>query len=67
MVEQISQILEAKLTAQSASSRGVRLVEGPGGVVRVYIGVQSYGLEEVPDPAIRAAIREAVAEWEASR
>jgi hypothetical protein len=67
MVEQISRILETKLAAQSASGRGVRLVEGPGGAVRVYIGVQPYSLEEVPDPAIRAAIREAVAEWEASR
>jgi len=67
MVEQISRILETKLAAQSASGRGVRLMEGPGGSVRVFIGVQSYGLEDVPDPAIRAAIREAVAEWEASR
>ena len=67
MVEQISRILETKLAAQPASGRGVRLMEGPGGSVRIFIGVQSYGLEEVPDPAIRAAIREAVAEWEASQ
>jgi hypothetical protein len=67
MVEQISRILETKLAAQGESGRGVRLVEGPGGAVRVYVGVQPYGLDEVPDPAIRTAIREAVAEWEASR
>jgi hypothetical protein len=67
MVEQISRILETKLAAQSASGRAVRLVEGPGGAVRVYIGMQSYNLDEVPDPAIRTAIREAVAEWEARR
>jgi len=67
MVEQISRILETKLVAQGESGRGVRLVEGPGGAVRVYIGVQPYSLDEVPDPAIRTAIREAVAEWEASR
>jgi hypothetical protein len=67
MVEQISRILETKLAAQSASGRGVRLVEGPGGAVRVYIGMQPYSLEDVPDPSIREAIREAVAEWEATR
>ena len=65
MVEQINRILEGKLAAHSASGRGVRLVEGAGGAVRVFIGVQPYGLEDVPDPEIRAAIREAVAEWEA--
>jgi hypothetical protein len=67
MVEQINRILEAKLTAQSSAGRGVRLIEGPGGSVRVFIGVQSYALDEVPDEAISGAIREAVAEWEASR
>lgn len=67
MVEEISRILETKLAAQPASGRAVRLVEGPGGAVRVYIGMQSYDLDEVPDPAIRTAIREAVAEWEARR
>ena len=65
MVQQINQILEKKLAAQPGLARGVRLAEGPGGAVRVYIGVQAYTLEEVPDPAIRSAIREAVAEWEA--
>jgi hypothetical protein len=66
MIEQINRILEIKLTAQGGSSRGVRLAEAPGGGVRVYIGVQGYAIDEVPDPAIRSAIREAVAEWEAS-
>ena len=65
MIEQINRILEGKLADQPASSRAVRLVEGPGGTVRVYIGVQSFNLDEVPDPAIRSTIREAVAEWEA--
>lgn len=65
MVEQINRILEDKLAAQPTNVRAVRLAEGPGGTVRVYIGVQGYSLEEVPDPAIRAVIREAVAEWEA--
>lgn len=65
MVEQINRILEGKLAGQPVSARAVRLAEGPDGSVRVYIGVQVYGLEDVPDPAIRAVIREAVEEWEA--
>jgi hypothetical protein len=67
MVEQINRILQGKLGAQPEGGRGVRLAEGPGGSVRVYIGVQAYGLEDVPDPAIRESIREAVAEWEGRR
>jgi hypothetical protein len=67
MIEQINHILEAKLASQPASARAVRLAEGPGGSVRVYIGMQPYGVDEVPDPAVRAAIREAVAEWEATQ
>jgi len=67
MIEQINQVLEGKLADQPASTRAVRLVEGPGGTVRVYIGLQSFSLDEVPDPAIRSAIREAVSEWEARR
>jgi hypothetical protein len=67
MIEQINQVLEAKLASQPAANRGVRLAEGPGGSVRVYVGTQPYALDEVPDPAIREAIREAVSEWEARR
>ncbi len=67
MIEQINRILEGKLAGQPAASRAVRLVEGPGGAVRVYIGVQSFSLDEVPDLAIRSLIRESVAEWEARR
>ena len=67
MVEQINRVLEAKLASPSSAGRGVRLIEGPGGSVRIFIGVQSYELDEVPDAAIRAVIRDAVAEWEASQ
>jgi hypothetical protein len=67
MIEQINRVLEAKLASQPAAARAVRLAEGPDGSVRVYVGTQPYAVDEVPDPAIRAAIREAVAEWEAGR
>lgn len=67
MVEQINRILEHKLSGRPLVDRAIRLVEGAGGSVRVYLGVQGYSLDEVPDPAIRSLIREAVAEWEASQ
>lgn len=67
MIEQINRILEAKLASEPPSVRAVRLAEGPGGSVRVYIGVEPYAVDEVPNPVVRSAIREAVAEWEASR
>jgi len=68
MVEQINSILDRKLVETLGVNRGVRLVEDAGGSVRVYIGVDSYpSIDEVPDPEIRRFIREAVAEWEATR
>jgi hypothetical protein len=67
MVEQINRILERKLAGRPVADRAVRLVEGPGGSVRVYVGVHGYALDEVPEAAIRSIIRDAVAEWEANR
>lgn len=64
MVEQINDVLQQKLVNASQASQAVRLIEGPGGTVRVLIGVQSYGIGEVPDPEVRGLIREAVAAWE---
>jgi len=42
----------------------VRLSGDREGSVRVYIGIQSYTLDEIPDADIREVIRLAVAEWE---
>jgi type IV secretory pathway VirB10-like protein len=66
MIDQINEILEKKLLTAGNAPRGVRLAEGPGGTVRVFVGVQAYSIDEVPDPAIRLLIRQAVSEWEAS-
>jgi hypothetical protein len=63
MIEQINTILEEKLAAGSPL-QGVRLVEGAGGAVRVFVGVNSYPVDDVPDPQVRQLIRQAVAEWE---
>jgi hypothetical protein len=65
MIDQINEILKLKLTEAESSRKAVRLVEGAGGIVRVFVGVQGYDFDEVPDPEVRAIIREAVAEWEA--
>jgi hypothetical protein len=64
MVEQINQILQKKLVDSGQETKAVRLIEGPGGAVRVLIGVNSYGLEDVPDEEVSNLIREAVAAWE---
>ncbi len=67
MIQQIDSILTRKLSETGSSHRAVRLAEGADGAVKVYIGVQSYPLEEVPDEEIRRLIREAVEEWEESQ
>ncbi len=67
MIEQIDVILQRKLEGTTGGLRGVRLVEGAGGAVRVFMGVQSYSLEEVPSEEVRRLIREAVQEWEAQQ
>jgi hypothetical protein len=67
MVEQINEILQAKLAEESGTTRGIRLVEGLGGALRVYIGVHSYSFDDVPDADVKRMIREAVAEWESKK
>lgn len=67
MVEQINLILERKLNRGEISTRAVRLVEGADGSIRVYIGVNSYSIDEVPDAEVEHLIHEAVAEWESQQ
>jgi hypothetical protein len=64
MVQEINQILSEKLADVDSGPAAVRLMEGAGGSIRVYIGVESYAIEEVPDDKVKALIRQAVAEWE---
>jgi len=65
MVEQINQILDRNLAEEPGSRRGVRLVDGPAGSIRVYLGVEGFdAIDDVPDPEVRRLIREAVSEWE---
>ncbi len=67
MIEQINDILQRKMAEAPGASRGVRLLEGAGGVLRVFIGLQSFNLEDVPDADVKRMIRDAVAEWESKQ
>jgi hypothetical protein len=64
MIEQINEILKQQLAEGPEENKAVRLIEGPDGTVRVFVGVHSYAIDEVPDPSVQQVIREAVAEWE---
>ena len=64
LVDEVNEILERRLAEAGLTQRGVRLSGDREGSVRVYIGIQSYTLDEIPDADIREVIRQAVAEWE---
>jgi hypothetical protein len=65
IVQQIDTILQTNMTDTPLAKRGIRLQESIQGGVEVYVGLQKFlAVEEVPDEAIKAAIRAAIAEWE---
>ncbi len=64
MIEEINEILERK-SDEGEAPLGLRLLEGEDGSVRVFIGVTSFDIENIPDQQVRLVIKEAVAEWEA--
>ena len=58
-------ILQAQLLGTPLEDRGVFLAQSPEGSVMVFVGLTKYmGVDEVPDPEIKAAIRAAITEWE---
>ena len=65
MVQQIDQILQLKLVNTPLAGLGIKIQESPGGGVMVMVGLKKYeGVGDVPDPAIKAVLQAAVAEWE---
>ena len=65
IVSQIDSILQTRLAGTPLEDRGVFLAQSPEGGVMVYVGLTKYmGIEDVPDPEIKAAIRAAISEWE---
>lgn len=65
IVDQIDSILQTRLLGTPLGSRGIYLAQSLEGGVIVYVGTATYmGVEEVPDPEVKAAIRGAIQEWE---
>ncbi len=64
MIEGINEILERRGSIGEAP-QGLKLFTGLKGMVRVYVGVESYEVDDVPDKKISRVIKEAVEEWEA--
>jgi len=62
---QINEILQKRLPGSPYEAVGIDLIETPDQGVVVRVGEAEYaGVEAVPDPAVRAMIKAAVAEWE---
>jgi hypothetical protein len=65
IVTQIDTILQARLVGTPLEERGIFLTQSAESGVIVYVGLTRYnGVDEVPDPDIKAAIRAAITEWE---
>jgi hypothetical protein len=64
-VAQIDQILQDRLVETPLAGRGIQLQESPEGGVIVWVGLQRFeGIDAVPDPEVKTAIRQAVEAWE---
>ncbi len=65
IVSQIDSILQIRLAGTPLAERGIFLTQSPEGGVNVYVGLTRYGgIDDVPDPEVKAAIRAAITEWE---
>jgi hypothetical protein len=65
IVEQIDEILQAKLEGTPFEERGIRLVEGSDQGMLIEVGLDRYrDIDSIPDEAVRQILRASVAEWE---
>lgn len=65
IVAQIDQILQDRLAGTPLAGRGIQLQESPEGGVIVWVGMQRFeGIDAIPAPQVKAAIRQAVEAWE---
>jgi hypothetical protein len=65
---QINDILQTQIAGTALEKRGVTLFDGPSHGVMVTVDGEKYnGVMDVPDEAVRNAIRAAVQEWETKR
>lgn len=68
IVMQIEDILQDMIAGTPLERREIHLSEDPARGVIVSVGVDHFeGIEAVPDPTVKAVIRQAVAEWEQSQ
>lgn len=67
IVSMIDDFLQKRLDASPLAGQDIHLEEGPLGEVIVFVGKTRYaGVDDVPDPEIRAMIKSAIKDWEKS-
>jgi hypothetical protein len=65
IIEQIDKVLQSKLVTSVYKDRGIELTEGPGGIVIIKDGENSFeGIDSVPDLQVKTLIQQAVTDWE---
>ena len=67
LIEQINDVLQVKLATTTFQGQDIHLSDGPLGAIIVTVGLNKYdGIDAVPDPEIKALIKQSVADWEKS-
>lgn len=67
IVEQIDAVVQQRLPFSPFAEMEISLKDAPNGGVLVFIGGQKYqGVDNIPDPEIRAFIRDCIQRWEKS-
>lgn len=65
IASQVNEIFLEAIAGTDLEKRGIRLMELPGKGLVVMIGLTQYdSVDDVPDPEIKAALKNAVATWE---